>query len=471
MALAEIVNQQLGTNKRRSSYHTAKLLRYCGSLLRKPDHRNIVELAHYSVKEYLLKLEERSEFHFFRVDIASDRELLGTYCLEYLLLRNYEIGPRTSREEHQSLQEYYPFREAAIRTWRQHAVGEDGTFLSKRLLKLAQSLFSVKRPMWFESFILESYLWDESLSYTSTKSTLSQAAEKVRTSLPIHWAAFGRLPELIDGIIKKDPQSVHVSSNFGTPLHCALRESFARVQWGSNGPCNAQYNSAHALIGAHIDVNRSFKFENRELCSLVLTKLKRPLGLLLLESGLKCDRECLNALYQANTNFNEQTLNPPNITFDDVQEKNIFVCDQPSWLSMIQNREKTTIETEFGNNNLPNLEQFTGSKDEILVFCAKYRKTPEAQEFIQKNAVDINGTDCDGCTALHYACANDDIELVMTLLEFGADINIRDERGWTATHHIAQSGRREILDLLLKNRNQSLTVDNIGRTPVINCSI
>lgn len=190
MALAEIANQKIGTTKRRSPYDTKKLLKYCGSLVRRPDHRNVVELAHYSVKEYLLKLEETSEYHMFRVDINKDQVLLGTYCVGYLLLRDYEIGPRTSREEYLKLQTSRPFRDVAIRTWRNHSVGKDGTFLSNKLLKFAQFLFSVDRPMWFETFVLETYLWQKTMFYGPAEVQLYEASEKVRASLPIHWTAF-----------------------------------------------------------------------------------------------------------------------------------------------------------------------------------------------------------------------------------------------------------------------------------------
>lgn len=137
---------------------------------------------------------------------------------------------------------------------------------------------------------------------------------------------------------------------------------------------------------------------------------------------------------------------------------------------MAQQCKNTMVEREPGDYQVPFFQQYSGSYDEIFVFYAKYRKTTDALEIIYTNTVVIDRTDSDGLTALHYACVNNDKELVVSLLQFGADIEIRDMGGWTTTHHIAQNGRVEILVLLSNNRNQYLAVDNIGRTPVFSPS-
>ena len=46
------------------------------------------------------------------------------------------------------------------------------------------------------------------------------------------------------------------------------------------------------------------------------------------------------------------------------------------------------------------------------------------------SALEVNSADAKGRTALHVAAANDDVDGVCRLVEWGADVNIKDWRDW-----------------------------------------
>lgn len=70
-------------------------------------------------------------------------------------------------------------------------------------------------------------------------------------------------------------------------------------------------------------------------------------------------------------------------------------------------------------------------KKNILIFAAKMRKEETALKLLSdfKGRININHTDEHGRTALHYACALGNINLVKALIELGADTKIRDITG------------------------------------------
>ena len=55
-----------------------------------------------------------------------------------------------------------------------------------------------------------------------------------------------------------------------------------------------------------------------------------------------------------------------------------------------------------------------------------------------KDAGGVNVTNCDGLTALHHACIDDNEPLVRWLLSKSANINCKDNEGWTPLHASAR---------------------------------
>lgn len=74
--------------------------------------------------------------------------------------------------------------------------------------------------------------------------------------------------------------------------------------------------------------------------------------------------------------------------------------------------------------------------------------------------------DRSGRSELHYASNEGDFDKVKSLIENGADVNLKDKEGWTPLHFAAQSQNASIA-LLLIEAGAEIDVCNLhGNTPL-----
>ncbi len=82
------------------------------------------------------------------------------------------------------------------------------------------------------------------------------------------------------------------------------------------------------------------------------------------------------------------------------------------------------------------------------------------------NGADISATNQYGCTALHAAARAGYIKLVKLLIARGINISTMDENGRTALHYAAEAGEAGIIQILLESNADVLAEDLRGRTAV-----
>ncbi|HVW13994.1 MAG TPA: ankyrin repeat domain-containing protein [Mucilaginibacter sp.] len=82
------------------------------------------------------------------------------------------------------------------------------------------------------------------------------------------------------------------------------------------------------------------------------------------------------------------------------------------------------------------------------------------------NTDNIDSTDRDNRSAIFHAVLANSKEIVQVLLAFGANLNIRDNKGWYPLHYAAQNNFVEIADLLICNGADIEAKDNYGNTPL-----
>jgi len=82
------------------------------------------------------------------------------------------------------------------------------------------------------------------------------------------------------------------------------------------------------------------------------------------------------------------------------------------------------------------------------------------------NGVNVNTSDGQRRTALHFGASKGYSEVVNTLLQYGADPNAKDILGNTALHLAACTNHIEVVTLLLRAGTDVTTLDNSGRTPI-----
>ena len=95
--------------------------------------------------------------------------------------------------------------------------------------------------------------------------------------------------------------------------------------------------------------------------------------------------------------------------------------------------------------------------------------TPEGvTAAVATRGIPVNGRRSgDGCTALDYAVYMKHRELVVALLEAGADANAKDNDGWTSVWQGASSSTADILQLLIDGGGSVNEPSNDGCTPLI----
>ena len=96
-----------------------------------------------------------------------------------------------------------------------------------------------------------------------------------------------------------------------------------------------------------------------------------------------------------------------------------------------------------------NVNGYPEGAEPPLMSIARYGNLQMLMSLIDMGA-DVNWTDSDGCTALMKAAKKDHIPCLKALLKAGADVNIMDKKGWHALKMAAAASSCEAIDLLIE---------------------
>ena len=203
------------------------LLRSCSSLVLESASGQGLELAHFTVKEFLLGIEPDSEFSAYRVDAEESEVEPGKACLTYLTLQDFNSRVSASREAILKRRQEYAFRYYSVRYWLSHARGRPGI---PSLLALIQKLLDPSKPWTFitwthdHQFIFGRFDTDHRHPTWPTAPTEEnqRGDAAVATNTPLHYASAFGLPEICKWLLNCGYKVDHMSW-YGTPLHHAVR--------------------------------------------------------------------------------------------------------------------------------------------------------------------------------------------------------------------------------------------------------
>lgn len=91
------------------------------------------------------------------------------------------------------------------------------------------------------------------------------------------------------------------------------------------------------------------------------------------------------------------------------------------------------------------------------------------EKFYTLNRFDKQSKDS-GTTAFHWAAIDNNLELVQSFLEHGAQINEKDGRGWTALHYAIENQHLRIVQLLVTKGAKINEKADDGSTPLHNAA-
>ena len=155
-ALCEAVSVDFGSTKRdpEAIPDEFEILHWCSSLVRKSVHGEKLELAHFTVQEYLQQIDPRRDVSIsaYRIHYETDKIALTEVCLTYLNFEDFEQGVLPDLDLIKNRLREYPFREGAIR-WLldfgdfKHFESDDVNH--NELVSFAQKLWSPSKPNTF----------------------------------------------------------------------------------------------------------------------------------------------------------------------------------------------------------------------------------------------------------------------------------------------------------------------------------
>ena len=227
-ALREALSIKDGTQKldRDAVPEEFVLLRACSSLVRKSTSGQELELAHFTVKEFLLGIDRDSDFSAYRVNVEQSEVELGKACLTHLTLQDFDSGVSWSREAPLKRYQEYAFRHYAVQHWRSHAKGHLG---HADILALTKKLLDPSKPGSFTTWTQDhQYMWgfmfrgDEArLPPPSSMIDYQSAYSAPVTDTQLHYASALALPEVCKWLLDCGCK-VNLISRFGSPLNHAL---------------------------------------------------------------------------------------------------------------------------------------------------------------------------------------------------------------------------------------------------------
>jgi hypothetical protein len=309
-----------------------EILHWCSSLVRKNPSNSWLEIAHFTVKEFLFAIDPLGNPRFLQYRLSGDHSVVAKSCINFLKCENLfnlstlELEFQEANSEESGKSDYegevdeddaynarlnpfwnswicfmneYDFIEYAGLMWNYHVHKSDWEAVQQRVLDLFIPSFN-KISLW----TLSSVWLANSTGHTFKEHMLLKEPGRPRA---LHWAAGCALDKLCEILIKKGAE-VNQASSFGTPLYCAIAwpgvSSLTPVLELDTLPSTGvllvlgeaftiyRESTVRLLVNAGADVHTQIAAENPNRCLDVALALEREkliptVTTILLDAGAK----------------------------------------------------------------------------------------------------------------------------------------------------------------------------------------
>jgi ankyrin repeat protein len=196
-----------------------ELLHWCSSLVRKNRTCTALELAHFTVKEFLITIDPVIKPSFIDYQLSGDHSFLAEACIAFLTCKSFEHQGRVSDlpaahregdEDRDNFFKNFPFITYASCYW------DDHVHLSRRpaVQETVMDLFIPKDRYTFQFWTSEFLLHKR----VGVEDVLNDESDEPSA---LHWAACLGLPSVCSNLIENG-MDVNKQSKFGRPLNCVI---------------------------------------------------------------------------------------------------------------------------------------------------------------------------------------------------------------------------------------------------------
>ena len=430
-----------------------EILRWCSSLVRRSALGDGLELAHFTVKEFLTTgIDQRDrEFGVYHVDLDDDAEL-AERCLTYMSFQECRSEENIGEMSPTLSWNGVPLHHYAIRFWPEHARKN----LSKpAVLSLTQELLHPSKQhfiSWAQA--LSSIAYDR--FYRDTKDA------DPRTASPLHFASMLSLPECCEWLLQKGC-SINQSSAFGTPLECALTGLDALAGRASlriekrtlrTDIAESRLATVKLLIDNGANVHRSSLGQPSPLF-IALRMADKASCIELLRKGALIDSNAIEELSLSDRYDLASEI------WEGIDATSIRPEDRAILLDAALRSER------FSKDELiTDLAHRAQDLSSVFLTAAEYGQLGVVEQIAQDHMFNINVLRFqDQYSALHLAAFNDHVNIVRFLTEHGANCNSIDSLGRAPLHaSVGKLGDCHCLEILLGQKVDLSLRDKDGLT-------
>ena len=408
-----------------------EILRCCSSLIRKSTSGSSLQLAHFTVKEYLQTIGEvgNHEFSAYHIQHLPCEIELAEVCLTYLNLDDFAQVDVTDEDVWTRRMEDYALRYYAVSNWQLHALSK---MTNERISDLIQQLFCPSKSINFITWAQDYYLVLcernnlESSDFIAVNLCLA-------TTGPLHYAAILRLPELCTWLLHEGCE-VNQRSPYGTPLQCTILGTEALLakihcKWEFTDEEDEEdvMSTLIVLLDSGADPNCYYDDgkEKQSLLGIVARRIWKYACLKLIRCGAVVDKYA-ETQFREWEGFSYDYLE--GVLAEEIRRKDLEEDDY----ARILERMLAFNEFEIMGSEIPVSELQHGAGVDHLRLAAIFGQLGIITHLLVNSSVDLNTAETEtGRTALHYAAENGHSNVVALLLAHGANSNLVDGDGRT----------------------------------------